>query len=101
MIWEIVRILDLEAVDKKMKNDSLVSGLRYPLVKYYDERVQGSDWEYIKKHSNLYTKILDPKIHKSSADDFGEKIVFLLNGDPRDANISVMVKLVTQIDQLL
>ncbi|MHA2243567.1 MAG: hypothetical protein ACXADY_01225 [Candidatus Hodarchaeales archaeon] len=33
--------------------------------------------------------------------DRGEKIVFLLNGDPRDANISVVVKLVTQIDQLL
>ena len=32
--------------------------------------------------------------------DRGEKIVFLLTGDPRDANMSVMVKLVTQIDQL-
>lgn len=30
----------------------------------------------------------------------GEKIVFLINGDPREANISVMVKLATQIDQL-
>jgi tetratricopeptide (TPR) repeat protein len=30
----------------------------------------------------------------------GEKLVFLLSGDPRDANVSVMVKLVTQIGQL-
>ena len=30
----------------------------------------------------------------------GEKIVFLLGGDPREANVSVMVKLITQIGQL-
>ena len=30
----------------------------------------------------------------------GEKIIFLLSGDPRDANISVMVRLITQIGQL-
>ncbi|MFW9903975.1 MAG: hypothetical protein ACFFFH_06545 [Candidatus Thorarchaeota archaeon] len=30
----------------------------------------------------------------------GEKLIFLLSGDPRDANVSVMVKLVTQIGQL-
>ena len=33
--------------------------------------------------------------------DKGEKIVFLLSGDSREANVSVIVKLVTQIDQLL
>ncbi|MFX1282490.1 MAG: hypothetical protein ACFFB5_02505 [Promethearchaeota archaeon] len=32
--------------------------------------------------------------------DRGEKIIFLVNGDPREVNVSVMVKLVTQIDQL-
>lgn len=30
----------------------------------------------------------------------GEKLIFLLSGDPRDANVSVMVKLVNQIGQL-
>ncbi|MFW9853227.1 MAG: hypothetical protein ACFFDS_09800 [Candidatus Thorarchaeota archaeon] len=30
----------------------------------------------------------------------GEKLIFLLNGNPRDANVSVVVKLVTQIGQL-
>lgn len=30
----------------------------------------------------------------------GEKLIFLLSGDPRDTNVSVMVKLVTQIGQL-
>ncbi|MFX0124865.1 MAG: hypothetical protein ACFFAE_14635 [Candidatus Hodarchaeota archaeon] len=30
----------------------------------------------------------------------GEKLIFLLSGDPRDANVSVVVKLVTQIGQL-
>ncbi|UCG02048.1 MAG: hypothetical protein JSW11_20940 [Candidatus Heimdallarchaeota archaeon] len=30
----------------------------------------------------------------------GEKLIFLLSGDPRDANISVEVKLLTQIGQL-
>ncbi|MFX0015787.1 MAG: hypothetical protein ACFFB2_01065 [Promethearchaeota archaeon] len=32
--------------------------------------------------------------------DKGEKFIFLLSGNPRDANISVMVKLITQIGQL-
>jgi tetratricopeptide (TPR) repeat protein len=30
----------------------------------------------------------------------GEKLIFLLSGDPRNANVSVIVKLVTQIGQL-
>lgn len=31
----------------------------------------------------------------------GDKIIFLLNGEPSDANVSVMVKITTQIDQIL
>lgn len=75
-VWEIVRRLDSSAVRKKMKNDSLISSTRYPITVYYDEKTQGSSWDYIKKHSKLYMKLIDIDLKDCSIADFGDKAKF-------------------------